>query len=274
MSYDNLFWGNTDTPNHTQWKIKAESLLADRDIFHPTAKKYFPLGAIAESRDGRRWRYCENGGTALAKCLMGQGAVPTANWTEQTNTYGDAGAAKAKFVNINLTATAAAHDFIDGWLSMVDATPAAALGDLYLIKDNDVGVAATSGYTVKIYLADAGGLRNAITTATEMTVLKNLYKDIVVVPAGAPTAIPVGVPAVIVAANYFYWAQTRGPASILIDTDNVAVGDIVGEATTAGVDGAAGLIGDATDEPTWGWVMSEPTTAQTDQPAIVYLTLE
>ena len=43
MSYDNLFWGDVDTPNHSQWRIKAENLLPDRDIWTPTATKYFTL---------------------------------------------------------------------------------------------------------------------------------------------------------------------------------------------------------------------------------------
>lgn len=246
-------------------------------LFNPTATQHHALGRPLEADDGtgRLWRYSKNSSAAaLAKCLMAQSSVPVANWTEQTNTYGSAGAIGDKTVTINLATTAAAHDLAGGWLSMVDATPAVALGDLYYIADNEVGVATTAGYNVKLYLADYDGLRNAITTATQMTVIKNPYKDTVVVPAGAPTSIPVGVSQVIVPASYYYWAQRRGPASILIDADNVVVGDIVGEATTGGVDGAAGLIGDATDEPTWGWVMAEPTTAQTDQPAIVMLTLE
>lgn len=88
MSYDNLFHGSKAVPNNTQWRIRAESLLADRDIWHPTATKYFPLGAIAESRDGRRWRYCEEAGNALAIANVTQSAAETANWTytAQTNT--------------------------------------------------------------------------------------------------------------------------------------------------------------------------------------------
>lgn len=256
--------------------IGPSQLLAASNIFTPTSDQKYALGCELDLNDGTgRWfRYCENGGTELAKALMGQSEAPTSNWVEQTNTYGDAGSAEDTSITVNLATTAAAGDFIDGWVCMTDATPAVALGDMYLIKDNDVGVAATTGFTVKLYLSDNGGLRNAITTATQITVIKCAYKDIIVVPAGAPTSIPIGVPLVTVTADYFYWAQFKGPCPLLIDTDNVVVGDLVGEATTGGVDGCAGLIGDATDEPTWGIVMSEPTTAQTDQPAIVNLHLQ
>jgi len=271
--YDNEFRLNKIT-------LAPGARLVDGDgndsLWTPTSTQRHGLGRELEFNDGtgRKFRYCKNGAAALAKCLMGQSSVPVANWTEQANTYGSAGAAGDTTVTINLATTATKDQFAGGWLQMADATPAECLGDMYYIKGNDAGVAATAGYAVKLYLGDYGGLRNAITTATQMTVILNPYKDTVVVPAGAPTSIPIGVPMVIVPIGYYYWSQTRGPASILIDTDTIVVGDIVGESSTGGVDGAAGLIGDATDEPTWGWVMVVNTNGQTDQPAIVNLTLE
>lgn len=273
MSYDNLFWGDTDTPNHSQWRIKAESLLADRDVFHATANKYFPLGAIAESRDGRRWRYCEAAGAIIYKAQMAQSSAPVANWLEQVQTDGAShNAVGAKVINVNMDTTAAAHDFIDGWVMLQDADPAAGLGDLYLIKDNKVGVAGTSGYDVSIEIADIGGIRTATVAASEITVIKSKYKDVIIIPAAAATAAVVGVPLIDVAANYFFWAQSRGPAPVLVDTETVVVGDQIGETDDANVDGGAGI--HAVTYPIWGTVMSKPTNTQTDQPAIVDLCIE
>ncbi len=59
---------------------------------------------------------------------------------------------------------------------------------------------------------------------------------------------------------------------MLIDTDNVVVGDQVGEPDDTNVAGGAGI--HAVTFPIYGRVMSENTTGETDQPAIVDLTIE
>ncbi|MHC4121936.1 MAG: hypothetical protein ACYSSI_00050 [Planctomycetota bacterium] len=273
MSYDNLFWGDTTIPNHSQWRIKAESLLADRDLFHPTATKYFPLGALAESRDGRLFRYVEAAAAECPKAAMTQSSAPVANWLEQVQTNNpDVWAVGDKLATVTLTSTAVAHDFIDGWLMVQDVTTAA-ISDMYLIKDNAVGTAnLTTGYDIVLEIADTGGIRTAIVAATDVTVIKNKYKDVIVVPAAAATNAPVGVPLVSITASYYGWVQTRGPCPLLIDTDTVVVGDQVGEPDDTTVAGGAGI--HAVTFPIYGIVLSKPTNTQTDQPAIVDLCIE
>jgi hypothetical protein len=229
MSYDNLFHGGknlagTLVNNHTQWRIQAENLLPDRNIFQNMATKFFPLGAIAESRDGRRWRYCEAGGTNLTKALINSGADGTANWVNEVQTYGVASAIGDKTIDVNMSTTATAGDFIDGYLVIQDGTGE---GEMYIIKDNTTGVAdATSGYDITIHIADEGGIRTATAITSEITVVKNLYKDVVVAATNA-VAAPIGVNHVAVTANYFFWAQTRGPCAIVQDADTIVAGDAV-----------------------------------------------
>jgi len=270
MSYDNLFHGDVDTPNHSQWRIKAENLLADRDIFHATATKYFPLGAIAESRDGRKWRYCENGAVALTLALANQSAVGTANWQNegQDNTP-TAPTAGDKTVTVVCASTAAAHDFIDGYLTVEDETGES---NMYLIKDNKAGTAnATSGYDIVVEIADTGGIRTAWTAASgELTLTKNKYKDTVVFPTD-PTGVCVGVNHVAVPANYFYWAQVTGPCPVIVDsTDTIVVGDMV--AVGANTAGQACLMDVAADgDRLLGYVMRAAGAAET---AIIDLCIE
>ena len=238
MSYDNLFWGDIDTPNHSQWRIKAESILADRDIFHPTPIKYFPLGAIADSRDGRRWRYCEKDGTnALVKAKLIGACLGTANWQTELQTYGTAFVLGDKVVNVFVQDTAAAHTFIDGYLTVEDGT---GQDEMYLIKDNEIGVTATGGFTIKVHIADAGGVRavTLATTGTEITLTKNKYKDLLIV-ANNVVGVVIGVPLVAVPVDNFFWAQTRGPCPILADaSETIIVGDwlMASEATPGTVD--------------------------------------
>ena len=272
MSYNNLFWGSTVVPNHSQWRIKAENLLPDRDIWHPTSKKYFPLGALAESRDGRRWRYCEKDGTTnLVKCLLVQGSAGTAGWqTEiQTNnpdipTLGD------KRLTITMTTTAAAHDFIDGYLAIETGT---GIGDMYIVKDNQLGTTNTSGgYDIVLEIADTGGIRTTLSTSdTEITLTKNKYKDVLKVPTNA-TAVVIGVPLTAVLINNSFWSQTRGPCPVTSETNQtIIVGDWVmaSEATAGSID----ILDGAVDDHPVGVVLRAVTTAEPET-AIIDLRLE
>lgn len=272
MSYNNLFWGTQTVPNHSQWSIKAESLLADRDIFHPTADKKFPLGALAESRDGRRWRYCEKDGTnVLAKSLLVMGVAGKGGWQTEIQTNNPAiPGLNDKILTITMTTTAAAHDFIDGYLSIEVGT---GIGDMYIVKDNKVGVAnATTGFDVVLEIADAGGVRTALSTSdTEITLTQNKYKDILIA-ATNPAQVIIGVPLTAVPVNSFFWAQTRGPCPIIADgSDTIIVGDWVmpSEASAGHVD----ILDSALDDHPIGIAMAA-LTATAAETVLVDLRIE
>ncbi len=269
MSYDNYFEGGlnragVDVPNHAQWRIAAESLYADRDIFNPTATKKFPLGALAEARDGRRWRYCENAGSTLALALINQQAAGTTNWQDigQDNSPA-AFAVGDKIVTVTLTSTATAGDFIDGYLTIENGDGE---GTLYLIKDNKTGVVnATSGYDVVIEIADTGGIRIATlaTSGTDLTVTKNKNKDVVV---EAGTGVLVGVNLVAITADYFFWAQTRGPCPVKSATTIGVIGDAVMSSS-----GSAVILGNAATDVIVGHVLRAAANTET---AIIDLSIE
>ena len=273
MSFDNEFWGDKDTPNHSQWRIDAERILSDRDIWHPTATKYFPLGAIAVARDGRKWRYCEEGGNGLSKAMINAGAAQTDNWTyiAQTNSP-DVPAVGDKIVTVTLTSTAVAGAFIDGYLFCPDGTGE---GEMYLIKNNKAGTTNTGGgYDIVCEIADTGGIRTALLAASDLSVTANLYKDVVVMPT-TPVMPCVGVNNVAVTADYFFWSQVKGPCAVLgCGTDTIVIGDEV--AAAAQTEGAACLPDNLQDDNTGdtiiGYVMKAP--AATSDYCIVDLTIE
>ncbi len=238
MSYDNLFWGSQDVPNNSQWKIRVESLLADRDIWHPTATKKFPLGAIAEARDGRLWRYCENSGATLALATIHQSAVETTNWTytAQTNTP-DIWVAGDKVITVVSDTAFAVHDLIDGYVYVPDGTGE---GNLYIIKDNKVSLANTvgpSGYDTVLEIADTGGIRTAIVAASDVTLWKNKYKDILIFPTD-PTGPCTGGSMTSITADYFFWSQVKGYCPVIQGSERSVIGDFVcAGANTAGATG-------------------------------------
>ena len=271
MSYDNLFWGSQDVPNNSQWKIRAESLLADRDIWHPTAAKKFPLGALAEARDGRRWRYCENSAATLAIATLSQSAVETANWTytAQTNTPG-VPVAGDKIVTVVTDTTIAAHELIDGYLYVPDGTGE---GNMYTIKDNRVGVANTvgpSGFDIVIEIADAGGIRTAWVAASDVTVWPNKFKDVLIFPTD-PTGKCTGVSMTSITASYFFWSQVKGACPVVQGSERTVIGDIVAAGTNTA--GATGLIDVAADGDTIIGYCMKPGVASSDYD-VIDLTIE
>jgi len=270
MSYDNLFWGSSDVPNNSQWKIKAESLLADRDIWHPTATKKFPLGALAESRDGRLWRYQEDAGSGLniAEGCQAAAADTDAEYEVQTNNP-DIWVVGDKTITVTSTATIAAHEFVDGYVYVPDGT---GQGNMYLIKDNKVSTAnATTGYDTVIEIADQGGIRIAIEAASDVTLWKNKYKDVIVFPTD-PTGSATGVTMTAVTAGYFFWAQVKGYCPVAMGaTDTIVIGDAVGlGGTTAG---QCCLLDVAAEGDTFLGYCAKAPTAQSDY-AIIDLKLE
>ena len=263
MSYDNLFWGSIPVPNHTQWRIQAESLLANRDVFHPTAAKKFPLGAIADSRDGRRWRYQENSGAAiLVKALMNQQAIKTDNWVNQDQDTGTAASVGDKSIKIFVTTAPSAGDWIDGVLTIQDGEGEY---EAYLIKEHDASLLPL------VHLADTGGIRVATletSTGTEITIMKNTYKDVIVCPTTL-TGRPTGVSLATVPIDYFFWGQTLGWCPMRVDNgDTVTVGDPVGIGDTT----PGNVKQRATTKGAFGWAMT--SVGEADGTCLVDLQLE
>ncbi len=232
MSYDNYYNGGINLAgalydNVHQWKIRAESLYSDRDVWTPTAARYFPLGAVAESRDGRKWVYCKNGGVALTVARLVQ--TPTQDAEMVTSTvqasYGASAGAKQLDVVAATGNAVADSDLIDGWLIVSDGS-STAMGHMYKVKDNKQVVPGTDTL-IRVYIADQGGIRVAIAASDDLCFLEERHKGLVVTTE-VPVGTIVGVSPNAVLASYYFWAQFRGPCPVIVDdTDTVIVGDQV-----------------------------------------------
>ncbi len=265
MSYDNLDY----SADQSQWKIKAEVLYAANNIFTPHTDKKFPLGAQAESRDGRLWRYCK-AGAAITKAKVIQSVAGTGNWQDEVQTNNpDLPSLTDKLLTVTLTSTAAKDQFANGWLSVEEGTGE---DELYLIRGNKAGVAnASSGWDVVIEIADQGGLRLAFVAASTLTVTLNKYEDVITAPAN-PTGVLVGVSLATVADNEYFWAQSKGPAPVTADdTDTIIVGDMVDVSADATIPGAVGIADAATDDHVVGLCMRAAATSET---CVIDLTIE
>ena len=170
----------------------------DSFIFATDTQQKYLLGTILDLPDGRRFRYAQAGGTALAVALMAQSAATQSQWVIQIQT-GKAGVIGDTDYDALITtgSTFVVNDWDEGYFVVSEG--AGELGHMYKIASHTVHDTAPT-----ITIADPGGLRVAISATSEISIMMNPYKKTIVVPAGAGTMRPIGVPLVAVGINAFY----------------------------------------------------------------------
>ena len=180
------------------------------------------LGAEMAFPDGRKFRYVNNGGTAIGEGLVVASEAPAGNHDEDlvittSPSVGDTA------ISITLGGTAAAKDlYAEGYLffNLASTTP----HEMYKIKGHPL--IASSG-TVIITIDEPDGFQTAITAGTDTAgLIKSPYKDIVVAPAAVAGRF-VGVTCADLEADYYGWVQVSGMATAKID-GTPAVGTLVG----------------------------------------------
>jgi len=237
MSYSNY--------NHTYRRNRLSEpaqLLSAANLWTPTSDQKYMIGAIFETDQGERYKYCKNAATEIAKANLIQASAPDPQQKANLQTaYGES-AGESKFDILVATGSGISDDdLIDGYLLVSDG--GAAMGDLYTIKDHKW----TTGDTVmSVTIADAGGLRVAIAATDDLTIWKNQCRDVIVKPTTLTGPI-IGVTTTIVTASYYFWAKCKGFCSVICDSaDDILIGNPVGHIDAATDAGAMGLITDAT----------------------------
>lgn len=260
MSFDTL------NRTYSRNKLTCTRFGSDEGIWTPTASQKYATGTLYEPDDGsgRKFRYCKNAAVALTKGLMLQQAAAVTNWQNEVQTTGTAAAVGDKKITIYVATAPTANEWDDGYLIIQDGAGEA---NMYTIASHTV---PASGTLVTVYIADAGGIRTATAVTSEVTVVKNLYRDVIVHPVTTATGIPVGVPLVDVTANYYFWAQTKGPCPMVVDAgDTITIGAPAGVPATSGTAGGAGVR--QTTRLEWGKIMDIGAGGET---GLVYLTLD
>lgn len=253
------------------------------------------LGTRMVLDDGRVYRYSKSGaaitigkvcsialqsaGLAIDNLCSAVSARTTAQWDAGTNTVIVATTASAS------TATHIyANRFNDGYVWMTDQ---AGEGQLLQIKSH--GTSASGGSTrVAITAYEDDLLTVALTTASQVGLIKNLYDGVITHTGTTGGGPAVGVtPVAVGAANTYFWLQTWGPCPVLMGAtlpltgEQVICGNSTGGDTglvfsagtvyPAGATKYVNLLKTATYNPRIG-VCITPATADADF-GLVYLTL-
>lgn len=182
--------------------------LSQQDARAISSTKLHRLGTIAETADGRAYRYALAGGTNLAAGLINNGVAKVTNHT--INSVATAAPVGALSVNITLAGATAttSGQYDDGYLHVIDS---AGVGSSYQIAGTPV--IASSGTGV-IQLTDA--IATALTTSSKVALVPSPWSGSIVT-ANSVSLLCNGTNNVIVTAANYYWSQTSGIASVLSD---------------------------------------------------------
>jgi len=217
------------------------------NVYGESVTQLATIGSKLRMNDSREFIYSKNGSAEIGHALMAQAEAATSQWYDQLQTaYGWTAGEQANTVLITAGSTPAANEWAEGWMFVNVGT---GLGYTYKILNN------TSHATIPtVTIAEVDGVVADIPAASEVTILKSNFQDTILVATGGLTAIAIGVPLITVTAEYYYWSQTKGPAAMIVDTDeSLTIGLPVACPATCAV---AGAIGPAvTLEPHYGVCM-------------------
>lgn len=216
-----------------------------------------PLGSKGFAPDGRIYRYSRNSTTALVRGVVTKAADVTDD--HENVVFQAAGAVGDTVVNITISTTSiAASEYTEGYLVIVDD---AGEGHTHKIKRHESG-------TGTIQLTLETPLLVATTTATTVTLVRNLYNLLTITNTGQ-NDIPTGVTPRAIAISEYYWSQTGGIAAVLQD-ENITAGNPV--TIGSSVNGAVELR-NAVAEPIVGIVPAGVNTVNNEH-SQVFLTLD
>ena len=233
---------------------------AEGEQFNTYSTQTQELGQALVLRDGRKFRYVENGAALLIVGNVIQSEAPGANFDELVTA---AAAMGAESITVTTGATAITkNQFNQGYLMVEDD---AGEGHIYRITEH-----GATGTTASAEIPIAGSVAVALTSASTTLLLKSQYKDVIIMPTTV-TGLVIGVAVAPIAATQFGWVQTHGPAAVLTDGTVVIGQHVRASDGTAGTVEALDRDGSAEDEPEFGWVMS---VGATTEHSMVYLTCE
>lgn len=217
--------------------MSRQSLIAINTRETSSVKQH-DIGTKYEDEFGNIYRYIKNAAVELAPGKIIVNADSDSDGTNKTvaRTY----AAGAKEIIVDAGGAIAADAFADGTLTVNDATGE---GVTVVVAGNTVTTgAAEMTVTLKQPIPVALTI-----DVSEVTLQKNPW-DSPVISIADQADMPVGVPNVTIAANYYGWVQTRGTCSVLFD-EAVAKGLAltIGSSTVGAVEAA-----DAAGEPVLG----------------------
>lgn len=227
-----------------------------------TSNQRHPLGTLAVLPTGELFRYSFSDGAITAGKLL-QTAVPTAA-DDMDVPVAVAAAINDRSISITAQGAIAADLYKDGTLYVNDGV---GQGQKFRLGTH---LAVDSAATGVMNLATDEQVRTALDTSSLVGLKVNRYKDVIVFPT-TTTGLPVGFTPMDVADDRYFWAQTRGEASVWIEgTVVLGKGAIPSEGSNPGA--VAPEVNAGGDDPVVGWVQNP--RAVTDDYGHIFICIE
>lgn len=190
--------------------------ISGQDVYTDSSTQQMPIGSYAETVDGRGFRYCKVGVTALVSGKVYQGPALDATNYQPSGGLGVSAAVAIGGTSVTTsTSTTWTANALAGGYASINVTPGQ--GQIYRIKSNTATSAATGG----IVVLEDPIRETALTTGSKFIVAPHPYAGVVVEP-GTPTAAIAGVAVNPITAAQFGWLQTKGACSVLFTGTGVA----------------------------------------------------
>lgn len=239
-------------------QLTGPTQVAAQGIYDSKADALHTVGEYMMTNDGRGYRYCKNGGTAMVVGKIYQAkAEDTSNEQEITITNAAVG-------DLTITSTdsvtLALNLLAGGYLLVSEGT--LGVGQMYKLKGNTAASAAVVTFNLE------EPVRVATTGTCKVDVKVNPYMSVVVAPTTQTSAV-VGAAQHTVAASEYGWLQTHGICGILAQ-GTVVVGDGLVPANTT-TTGTVVSRADASLEASIGFALHG--AASTDY-AMAFLTID
>lgn len=215
-------------------------------IMQESTTQQHSLGALAQSADGRMFRYAKVGGTALVPGTLLQAPAEVTNHQNLTPVAAAIGDTQ---VTVALGATAAtANQYAEGWLA-ITVTPGQ--GYLYKIKSHPA-----AGLSTSVVLTLEDPIEVALTTSSRCDLVANPYSAVIINPTTA-TSAPIGAAVNNIAASSYGWIQVQGPCCLLSDGGSTVGTNVSASNGTAGAVEAA-----VTAQAACGYAMTGVATTE------------
>lgn len=217
--------------NEARWalhdlEIKGKPFI---DVRTPDTAQQFPIGSIWRNR-GKTFVYCHAGGGALVVGDLIQSAAfgGSASVIQHDLTPSATAAGQVEVSVTTVTDAVTKNQFGGGEFAVTDGDAANAMGDIYEILSHPAGAAGAIVFTL------CEPLVRGITTSSRISIIKNIYEDVIQAPVTTPSGVVVGVAVSPIAIAGYGWLQTYGISNVLVKIATTAGTNVIRDLSCAG----------------------------------------
>lgn len=197
-------------------------LVIQQGIFQESEEIRHAIGTRMQLADGRVFYYAKAGAVALSAGKLNMAALAIAGH-EDCDVAAAVAVLDKQITLTPATAPVTANQYAEGF---VQVRSASGVGQMRKIRGHPAALTAAN-----VVIDTYDPFTAAITTSGQANLIKCVQDE--VIESAVEENVLAGVPLIAVTADYYFWNQTYGPASVLSDVA-IAAGTMVNAGTVAG----------------------------------------